>query len=310
MTAPSNAGNRFQDPIHDYNVNVDRNGPSIGDLIVFLISHWKALAVGVVLGASAGIVLAFSLPPTYKAETIVSPSSPEQATAALSRIAAQLGPLAGVIGGVGLTGGSNKEVWLAILRSHDLMRAFIEKYQLLPILCADSWPAAAIGRNRFPERSEQLPTMQDAIMVLEKSVISILEDRRTGLITVAIRWRDRQLVAEWANNYVALANQIIRSKAINESKRNIAYLENALRGTAVVERQQIIYRLIESKTNEVMLADGRIDYAFTVVQNAVAPDPDKKVGPRKKLIGSIGAAVGFVLALLFLLARLTKNALF
>jgi len=52
----------------------------------------------------------------------------------------------------------------------------------------------------------------------------------------------------------------------------------------------VIYNLIESQIQTLMLANARDEYAFTVVDPAVAPET--RTSPRRKLIVLSGGALG------------------
>jgi hypothetical protein len=92
------------------------------------------------------------------------------------------------------------------------------------------------------------------------------------LTVVAIDWTDPATAAQWANGFVALANELLRTRALVESKRNIAYLNDQISKTDVVELRRVLYGLIESETKTLMLANGRPEYAFRVVDPAVPPE--------------------------------------
>jgi len=52
-------------------------------------------------------------------------------------------------------------------------------------------------------------------------------DPKTGLVTLSITWNDPNIAAKWANGLVRMANDYLRDQAIEESERNIAYLDGA-----------------------------------------------------------------------------------
>jgi uncharacterized protein involved in exopolysaccharide biosynthesis len=139
-----------------------------------------------------------------------------------------------------------------------------------------------------------------AVETFRASVIDIHEEKLKGTTTITIDWRDPDVAARWANDFVALANELLRARAIQESTRNIEYLNKQLPQTSVVEIQQAIYHLIEAETKTLMVAHGRAEYAFTVVDPAVVPE--FRVSPRRTLIvvsglffgGFLGSLVAWV----------------
>jgi uncharacterized protein involved in exopolysaccharide biosynthesis len=100
---------------------------------------------------------------------------------------------------------------------------------------------------------------------------------------------------------VALANELVRTRTIDESERNIAYLNDQISRTNIVELQRVMYNLIETETKTLMLAKGRAEYAFTVVDPAVAPEV--RTSPKRTLMVILGGALGGLLGCLVALAR-------
>ena len=83
------------------------------------------------------------------------------------------------------------------------------------------------------------------------------EDLTTGVITVRVEWTDPETAASWANDLVKLANEIVRIRALTEAQRNVDYLKQELSRTNVVGLQQVLYSLLESELNTIMLANDR-----------------------------------------------------
>jgi LPS O-antigen subunit length determinant protein (WzzB/FepE family) len=107
---------------------------------------------------------------------------------------------------------------------------------------------------------------------------------------ISIAWTDPATAALWANEYVALANELIRTRALQHAESNIEYLRKQVEETNVVELERVIYNLIESQIQTLMLANAREEYAFIVVDPAVAPET--RTTPRRKLIVLSGGALG------------------
>ncbi len=62
-----------------------------------------------------------------------------------------------------------------------------------------------------------------------------------------------------------------------------------------------MFRLIENETKNSMLASGRPEYAFTVVDSASVPE--LRLSPKRALIAIGGLLLGFLLGSLIALAR-------
>jgi len=244
----------------------------------FLWRHRLLIAVvSIVFTVTAG-VLAFRTKPYFRAEVMVTEVR-ERGMGAMGSLASQLGGLAS-LAGVNLTaGGSNNQEAAAILESRHLAEEFIKRNELLPELVRDS-----------PERA----TLWMAVKKFKEGVLTIRKDARKGTTSVGVQWNDPAQAARLANSYVALANELIRTRALDESHRNINYLTEQLAHTEAVDLRKVMYNLIENETKNLMIANGRSEYAFEVVDPAVAPE--LKLGPHRLFICLIGLMVGFAFA--------------
>jgi uncharacterized protein involved in exopolysaccharide biosynthesis len=133
-----------------------------------------------------------------------------------------------------------------------------------------------------------------------EGVLLINEDPPRGVITVSMDWKDPEVAARWANAFVALTNEVLRNRAIEDSTRNIAFLNEQVQHTNVVEVQRVMYDLIESEMKTLMLANARAEFAFRVIDPAVPPEI--RISPNRTIIviawGMAGGFVGLVIVLM------------
>lgn len=255
-----------------------------------LLSLWKVLrshkyVVLLVTGlfAAVAVVLALIATPMYRAEVVVTQVR-EDALGGASSLMSQFGGLASLVG-VNLQMGDAEREGAAVLRSRRLVEAFIQRHvPLAKLFAAGEQPQSVwLGVKRFRDR-----------------VLTIKENTREGTTTVTIEWTDPVTAARWANEFVALANELVRARALDESNRNVRYIKDQLARTDVVELRKVMYSIIESETKRQMLANGRIEYAFMVVDPAVAPEI--RSSPKRTLMVAVGMMLGgflgVVLALL------------
>ena len=262
--------------------------------------YWKVLVehrklIGIITAASTllATATAFLLTPIYRAEVLLAPVSEERA-GSLSSLAGQFGDLAAL---TGVNLGTNKDKTaesIAALKSRSLSVAFIEKENLKPILFPRQWDT----ENKKWKDQDDVPTDWEAFEIFDKDIRAVSVDKKTGLVTVAIEWKDPALAAKWANSLVRQVNTRLRNEAIEESEKSTAYLEKQLASTSSVEIQQAIYRLVEAQAKKKMIANAREEYAFTVIDSAVSPEEREK--PKRLLIILagliIGVAAGFTVA--------------
>jgi uncharacterized protein involved in exopolysaccharide biosynthesis len=241
------------------------------------------------------MTIAFVMPPVYRATTVMVPATHEgNGMGALSSALGQLGGLASLAGlNVG-SGSPQTEEALAVLRSRDFTQRFIHDNSLLPELFKSRWDAR---NQRWRVSGERVPTLADGARYFQKHVRSLNHDKKTGLVTLNVEWTDPDMAALWANDLVGRLNAEMRARAIASTTASLTYLNAELSATAAVDTRQAINRLIETQVNQRMFANVTKEYAFRVVDVALAPDRNDKVWPNKPLLAAIGLFVGFALGL-------------
>lgn len=262
------------------------------DILRAIRSHFfLLLGIGVVItGAAAAI--AFSMTPIYRVEVTMIAADDDS----MGSLPSLLGGLGGVaaMAGINLGSKSDVEVSLAMLQSRRFLSSFIKENGLLQDFFAKKWDAQAKAWKGSPADA---PTMDDGVLLMERGVMAVTRDRRTGLITLSIEWSDRRKAALWANQLVMRVNELLRQQAIDQARQSIEFLNKELVKTNVLELQQAIYRLTETQINRIVMANVRQEFAFKVIDPAVAPDAKYKVRPKRLIIVLFGAALGGVVCL-------------
>jgi uncharacterized protein involved in exopolysaccharide biosynthesis len=251
--------------------------------------------VSVLVFAAIAAAASYVMTPRWRAQVVIVPVKGDDMRGALSSALGQLGGLAS-LAGLGASGVGNKEENLQFLSSRGFLRSFIEEENLLPVLFAKKWDATH-GRWSVDDPAD-VPTIADGVRYMDTKIRSVQEERRTGIVTLSIVWKDPVVAARWANLMVERANRDLRARAIRDAEASKAYLNAELGKTDVVELRQSVYRLLENQIKTIMLASVRPDYAFRIIDPAVAPDPDEKIRPKRLVMTVLGAMAGGVFALL------------
>lgn len=285
-------------------VSVRRPGGLVGRGETSILDIWQILGeyrfvvLGVTLLAGlASLATALMMTPQYRAEVLLAPVSDlDEDAGYMSRIT-EFGDLAALTG-IRLGRKDRKDESIATLQSRQFTDRFIQERKLARILFAAVWDNE---RQRWKARrwGKAAPTSWEAFERFDEQVRHIREDRRTGLVTLAVDWQDPVLAAEWANGLVADVNATLRQQAVDRSSASIAYLQEQLAGTSVVELQQVLHRLIELEMKKIILARVNKEYAFKVVDPAVVPE--ETIRPRTMMIVLLGSTAGLILAVLVVL---------
>ena len=269
--------------------SADKDEIDLLELIRTLLQAWKTI-VGITI-VCFGLAVAYALhaPEVFKAETLLAPASEEKSAA--SSALSQFGGLA-AMAGISIPSDSNVEQVVATLQSRKFLRKYIEGKKLLPVLFEEIWDADS--QSWLVQNQEDEPTWQKAVKNF-KSILSVDEDKKSGLISLSISWKDSGVAAEWANDLVKQLNEQLREKAITDSQKRVGYLEQELAKTTLQDMRAVLYNLLESEKQKAMLANVNEDFALEVIDPAVTPENSEK--PNRKLIVSLGGVCGVFLGI-------------
>lgn len=262
---------------------------SVQSLVAAAVNRWRLVALVTVVFSVAAVAAALMMRPVYRSEVVVMPVA-DDAMGGLGGLAGQFGGLAALAGiNVGKT--NMRDEALGVLRSRALVAEFVQRRDLLPVLFAKKWDP---GRKTWHADVKRPPTMGDALLKFERTVLQVREDQKTGLVTVRVDWYDRAAAADWANGLVDLANEQLRARTVADASAALEVLQREIARAESIELRTAIARLMEAQIRAKTLASVRREYMFRVVDPAMVSDPDKRVRPTRTLI----AIAGFIAGLL------------
>lgn len=175
---------------------------NLADLLIAL-GREKITWLGVsLLAALVGVVVSLLTTPVFVARSSILPAQQSNSTSAL----AGLGNLAGLASAAGLAGAvkSSDEMYIAFMRSQTVQKALIDQLQL---------------KDRYKAK-----TFDDAKDALNKQV-SLVADKKSGLIIVAAQDPDPAFAAKLANQQVAELNVLLSRLAVTEAQQRRQYYE-------------------------------------------------------------------------------------
>jgi uncharacterized protein involved in exopolysaccharide biosynthesis len=284
------------------------------------------LAAGI-FGAFA-LLLAVFLRPEYEARIVVIAASLSE----LRGKANSLGGIASLADLAGINVGNNDELEksLATLSSRRFTDEFIRDEDILPVIYYDRWDAkskswkqrgggviSALGREVHdllrslsgdeapadgPTGASGLnsPSQWEAFKRFN-DLREISRDRKTGLITLTIRWRDPVVAARWVNDMIDRANDELRNIALRESDERLAYLGRQLALDQTNAMREALVNLTGVEQRKAMIAHVQRAYAFTIVDPAVVPG--ERASPKRVALVFGGIVFGMFLGLAIVLFR-------
>lgn len=217
----------------------------------------------------------------------------EESRAGLSSQMGGLAALAGISLGAQ---NQNRDLALTALKSRAVIQRMIEEEGLLPILYADDWDAA---NKRW--RGPKPPTPWRAYEPFINNVLKISVDKTTGIVTVAIEWKDPALAAAWVKSLIVRVNTFVNDATIREAEQNLKFLDKQAQATPMVEMQKTIFSMMEGEIKRLMVARNPETAPLRVIDPAVVPE--RRVRPQRTLIAIMGTFAGGLLGGMIVLAR-------
>ncbi len=184
----------------------------------------RLIAGGVMALLSCTIAVTYLMTPIYESRTSILPRAKERN----SSMSALLGRVNSIvdIGGFGIPADGDSDKFINILESRTLAASVAEKLDLLPVLfesrrSGGGWknPAAA-------------PTLQDAVDLLREKVVSVVSNNR-GLITVTVRWKNPEVAAAIADEYVEELGKYLKENDLTVASKHMSFVKDRLRAAAV-----------------------------------------------------------------------------
>ena len=273
----------------------------------------KIIAITAVF-ALASVVYALSVPNQYKATALLSPA--QSSGGGLSGALGQLGGLAS-LAGVSIGGGGSSEAQVAqeIMKSWNFIEGFIKSNDLaVEIYAAEGWSKSSnslqINSDLYDESNNQWlvenndtgelgPPSSWKLFGDFLGMLSVSEDKKSGLVSVSIEYYSPQIAKHWLDLYVAAINGHMQERKMAEVTRNITYLEAQIKKTNIAEMKEVFYTIIEEQIKSKMLAEASPDYAFVPVSPSMVPE--EKSQPKRALICILGTLLGGMLSVLWVL---------
>lgn len=253
--------------------------------------RWLLVGAVSLLVGIAFTVLAYVMTPIYRGTTILVPADLDK-KGMNSGLSSALGSVGGfaALAGIGLGGNDYAtEEAIAVLKSEQFTRGFIQDDNLMPELFPKLWDART---GHWKNGIKKTPTLGRAFRAFDR-IRKLQRDSKSGLITVQIDWKDPVKAANWANQLVERLNDEMRQRALTEAEASMGYLQKELASTIDVNTRGAISRLMEGQIKQEMLAHVTKEYALKVVDRAIPSDIDAPVRPVKLLYAAFGLFLGF-----------------
>jgi len=236
-------------------------------------------------------------PNIYKSETILAPQGQKSTSNSL-------GVLAG-FAGVDIGGGGEISVFSSmetVLKDYSFQVAIIRKYSLLERLENPSNLVFPFGlkfdkkvdvdNNRSQEEREFAQYKN-----LTQNILSLSEDKKSGLITLSAKSEDRFLAKELVDIYLKEITSHLREMDMVDINSKIEYYEKELERTTNIELQSKLSQLLSSLIQKRVLANANEFYIVKKITDPEVAFIKDEIKPKRGLIFVVTLISSIILAI-------------
>ncbi len=288
------------------------------DLRELLGAIWKGKLLIVkitALFAALSIIYALYLPDIYRSEALLAPVQEQDGLTSAMQGISGLAGLAGISIPEGSSSQSDQALEVLGSRSFFIEKIFPNIH--LPDLMADPrWDPETniITYDESIYDSEQemwirevgfpyqvTPTAQESYDHFIEDIFSMTIDNANGFVTLSIQHVSPFVAREWTELMINEINEQFREIDRENALLSIAFLNNQIAMTNVVEVRQALSQLLQNQIQTSMLTDAYSDYVFSVLDPPISPE--LKHSPRRSLIVLLAILLGGMLGALVVLVR-------
>ena len=234
--------------------------------------------------------------PVYRASVVILIRQQSGTEGLGKSLLSQFGGLASIAGISSGSGSGDAEAY-ALLQSRQIAEKFISVNNLLPVVFNRDWD---LSRNKWKKSLTEVPSSADGYKYFIKNVLKISQERKTSLVTLSMDWVDPALAANWANLFIRQSDEFMRNRAMDESRTTIVYLDQQIKIEQSVPIRESLFQLLEAQQKSLVFAKTRREFAYRVIDPAVAPQSRDMIWPKRRLTVLAGAFFGVLVGLIYI----------
>jgi uncharacterized protein involved in exopolysaccharide biosynthesis len=288
------------------------------DLLQIFYALWEGKWIIISLTAFAsiaGVIYSLSLPNVYESKALLVPVN---SSSGISGALRSYGGLAG-LAGISLPSGGDEGNSAKAMKKIATLSFFENNIQtnihLPDLMAVKSWNpetnTVSYNEDKYDSSSntwnasdsdtmQKIPSTQKSFRVF-KSKLRIVEDNKTGFVTISIRHQSPFIAKQWIELVVNEVNSFYRQKDKSESEKAAGYLNQQISMTNLSEIKQVLAQLLQEETKKLTLIEANQFYVFDYIDPPAAME--EKIEPKRALICIISAIIGGMLSIVLVLIK-------
>ena len=252
-------------PLNQVEISSAEKEFSIKDIFMAIWTNRFLIIIFPLLVGSITALYNLTLPNIYRAEVLLATSDSK----AQSSSSAQSGLAA--MAGISLPSGTDNKTLIAIetVKSKKFISEFLVRHEALPALMS---PISWNSKEDILEVGEYHGSIQQATQQFKRIFYVEKLSQVQPFVLMTITHISPTQARDWLVYIVEDLNKSLSQRDVDEVKESIKYLEEQISNTNVTDLKELFYGMIESQTSKAMLAEVRSEYAFRVIDPAIAPE--------------------------------------
>ena len=253
------------DPLNQVEISSAEKEFSFKDIFMGIWTNRFLIIIFPLFVGSMTALYNLTLPDIYRAEVILATAdsktqSPSTASSSLAAMA-----------GISLPSGTDNKTLIAIetVKSKKFISEFLIRHEALPALMA---PISWNSTEDILEVGEYHGSIQQATQQWKRIFYVEKLSQVQPFVLMTITHISPTQARDWLVYIVEDLNKSLSQRDVAEVKESIKYLEEQISNTNVSDLKQLFYSMIEAQTSKAMLAEVRPEYAFRVIDPAIAPE--------------------------------------
>tara|TARA_B110000003_G_scaffold183662_1_gene182683 strand:- start:690 stop:1220 length:531 start_codon:yes stop_codon:yes gene_type:complete len=149
-----------------------------------------------------------------------------------------------------------------------------------------------------------IPNHEEIMKTMNETRI-IFEDLKSGVIQYSLESPYPEFATDFLNSSVKEINFKIREMSKEDGEKKIAYLEQEINKTNLIQAQAVLSALLKDEKQKLMIANTRDDFVFKVIDKAIVPK--QKFKPSRRMIAISSFFFGLLISISYIIFLNSRN---
>ena len=279
------------------------------DIVGLLKLIWegkKIIIAATTVFSIVAVIYSFTLPNIYESKALLSPVNEDIGSNQ------SMGNVTGLanLAGINISNAANSNSLKAIEKAGTI--SFF-KDNILPniflpnLMAVKSWDADTntifYDPDNFDNESQSFiktPSAQESYKEF-KDIFQLSQDYDTGFVTVSIKHQSPFISQQWTDLIVNQINEFFRINDKREAQAAMDFLNAQMAQTSYNEIKLVIAQLLKNRMQQLTLIEANDFYIFSYLDPPMVME--EKIEPNRASISILGAIIGGLLGILFVILR-------